>query len=78
MQGVFFRKHAFEKAYELGISGFVRNCDDGTVEVFAEGDEDALQSFVEWCRHGPRNAKVERVDMHDQPLKNFRGFVISR
>ena len=62
---------------ELGIHGFVRNCEDGSVEVFAEGKNDQLKMFIDWCRHGPKRAKVEGIDINEQPLKNFRGFIIT-
>ena len=78
VQGVFFRKSTHQKAIELRISGYVRNCEDGSVEVFAEGDEETLKQFIEWCRKGPRGANVERIDIHERPLKNSQGFIITR
>lgn len=77
VQGVFFRKHTLEKAREYGISGFVRNCDDGTVEVHAEGNEQQIRLLVEWCHRGPEKSKVDRVDIHERPLKNFTEFKIT-
>ena len=76
VQGVFFRKHTREKAIELGVSGTVRNCFDGSVEVFAEAEEDIMENFVLWCHRGPSGALVEKVDMHETTLKNYSGFVI--
>ena len=78
VQGVFFRKSTREKALEFGINGYVRNCEDGTVEIFVEGDEKLINQFIEWCRKGPKGAKVDKVDIHGQPLKNISGFVITR
>jgi acylphosphatase len=77
VQGVFFRKSTANKAAALGISGTVCNCADGSVEIFAEGDEENLTQFIAWCHIGPQNAKVEAVDIHEQPLKNFRGFIVT-
>ena len=65
-------------ARKLGIVGFVSNNKDGTVEVFAEGEEEILIQFIEWCKTGPKGAKVEKIDIHERPLKNFQGFVILR
>ncbi len=78
VQGVFFRKHTREKAIELGLCGTVLNCSDGSVEVIAEGAEQALSDFVQWCHHGPPRAKVLKVDIHETTLKNFHDFVILR
>jgi acylphosphatase len=76
VQGVFFRQSTKEKAIELGIKGTTRNCSDGSVEIIAEGNEENLKKFVEWCRTGPRMANVTNVDINDAPLKNFQDFRI--
>jgi acylphosphatase len=63
VQGVGFREYVRHEASTRGITGYVRNSDDGrSVEVVAEGDEPHLQSLVEAMRDGPRFARVERVD----------------
>lgn len=62
VQGVGFRYHARETARDLGITGYVRNRSDGTVEVLAEGEEGALRQFLSWLHTGPRLARVENVD----------------
>ncbi len=78
VQGVYYRQSACGIAKQLGISGTVRNCIDGSVEVFAEGEESKMAEFLEWCRKGPKPARVDRIDINDEALKNFRGFVIIR
>lgn len=78
VQGVFFRKHTREKGQELGLSGTVRNCGDGSVEVNVEGSEKELSEFVQWCHHGPSRAEVLKVDIHETKLKNYKDFVILR
>jgi acylphosphatase len=78
VQGVFFRQSTQEKATELGIKGWVRNCEDGTVEAEAEGEEQALMRFVEWCHDGPQRADVDKVDVTPSTLKNFSSFQIKR
>lgn len=77
VQGVFFRQSTLEKALELGITGTVCNRDDGTVEIVAEGSKDQMKIFLEWCRTGPKKARVDRVDINEQPLKNFPNFIIT-
>jgi len=78
VQGVFFRQSTIEKARELDITGWVRNCEDGSVELEAEGDENLLKAFVQWCHRGPRNAKVADVEEKDVPFKGHEGFEIKR
>jgi len=64
VQGVSFRWHTRRIAGSLGLTGWVRNLPDGSVEVMAEGEEDALQNFIAWCRKGPELARVESVEEH--------------
>lgn len=61
VQGVSFRWYAQERARSLGVSGWVRNEPDGSVLLHAEGDDEAVDSLVAWCRQGPSMAKVSNV-----------------
>ncbi len=63
VQGVWFRASTEKTANELGLAGWVRNCEDGSVETHAEGDRDSLDRFVAWCRKGPPLAKVKEVEV---------------
>ena len=63
VQGVFFRHSAKREAERLGLTGWVRNNDDGSVEIRAEGPRDKLEEFIVWCKKGPPAAKVERVEI---------------
>lgn len=75
VQGVFFRYFVKEKADELGIVGFARNESDGAVYIEAEGKEDELNEFLEWCRRGPETANIEKLDFKfESELKNFNNF----
>lgn len=62
VQGVFFRHTCQKVAQELGITGFVKNCEGGCVEILANGDEEKLQKLYEWAKIGPLAAKVERLE----------------
>lgn len=74
---MFFRDSSRRKAKKLGLKGFVRNEDDGTVYIEAEGEKDALKRFLEWCHKGPWLAKVEKVDYQfTSEIKNFPDFAI--
>lgn len=61
VQGVFFRASTRDTAKALGLSGWVRNRDDGCVEGIACGESAALTEFHDWLGHGPADARVERV-----------------
>ena len=61
VHGVFFRTEAQKKAQELGLAGWVKNCDDGSVEIHAEGPADKLKELEQWCWRGPERAKVHDV-----------------
>jgi acylphosphatase len=62
VQGVSFRWNAREEARRLGLSGWVRNLPEGTVDVYAVGRDDALERFLAWLGTGPPGARVTRVD----------------
>jgi acylphosphatase len=61
VQGVFFRVWAQGQARELGVSGWIRNRPDGSVEAHLAGDESAVSRMIERMRRGPANARVEDV-----------------
>lgn len=61
VQGVSYRKHTRRVAANLGVTGWVRNRSDGTVEACLEGDEGAVDALTAWCAFGPRRGHVEEV-----------------
>jgi acylphosphatase len=75
VQGVFFRSSTKDVAEELGISGWVRNLDDGRVEAVFEGEKEEVDKMVEWCRNGPEYARVTGVEVSmDEYKGEFKGF----
>jgi acylphosphatase len=78
VQGVFFRKYTCHKAIELSINGWVKNLPDGSVEITATGDENAIRDLILWCHKGPERAKVTQVMVTALPLQYFIGFTIER
>lgn len=79
VQGVFFRASARRVAQALGVSGWVRNRPDGTVEAFAQGDPDSLDEFVAWLREGPPDAHVADVEVADAEVApRMVGFDVRR
>ena len=76
VQGVSFRWYAQEQARTLGVCGWVRNEPDGSVLLHAEGDDEAVDSLVEWCRHGPSMAKVSNVAVREATHSGATSFDI--
>jgi len=77
VQGVFFRAHTVEKADELGLTGWVKNTPDGTVEAVFEGEEGAVDEMLTWCHRGPALARVTKVEAtHETFTGEFREFSI--
>jgi acylphosphatase len=77
VQGVFFRVSTQRKARELGVAGSVRNEIDGSVFIEAEAEEAALSRFVDWCRRGPANARVRRIETTESEPRGYREFTIT-
>ncbi len=75
VQGVGFRAAAQRRASLLGVSGWVRNLPDGSVEMHAEGDDDKVNEYLEWCHVGPGVARVDEVSVEDESSEGISGFV---
>jgi acylphosphatase len=77
VQGVSYRASARYEARRLGLSGWVRNRFNGTVEAMAEGPRDMVQAFIDWCRQGPPSARVSDVQVDwSEAGGEFDGFLI--
>ncbi len=76
VQGVGFRYYTQKKANELGITGFVKNRPDGSVYIEAEGEEDKLELFIDWCEVGPSWAHVTKLEKQYVPLFEEEDFKI--
>ncbi len=68
VQGVYFRQSTVQTAQALGVAGWVRNRHDGTVEALAVGAPEAVQGLIDWAHRGPAAARVERVEVCEEPL----------
>jgi len=78
VQGVFFRYETKKEAERLGLTGLVKNNNDGNVEILAEGDKNKLEELAKWCKSGPDSAQVENVEIKWQEYNGrFEGFEIS-
>ena len=76
VQGVFFRDSTEREAASRGVAGWVRNRDDGAVEAVFEGDSDAVEALVEFCKSGPSRADVDRVEVEDEEPEGLEGFEV--
>jgi acylphosphatase len=76
VQGSGFRYYTQAEAIRLGLTGYVRDSSDGTVEVEVEGDDHPVEELVDWLRVGPIWAKVEQVDVADRLPSGRPGFHI--
>jgi acylphosphatase len=74
VQGVFFRDSTRESAENEGVTGWVANRPDGTVEAVLEGPVEAVEAVVEFCRLGPLSAEVTSVDVREEPPEGLSGF----
>jgi len=79
VDGVFFRREITDHARRLGISGWVKNLQDGGVEALAEGEKGRLDELIRFCHVGPPGAIVRKVEVEwSDYLGEFRGFKITK
>ncbi len=77
VQGVFYRASAREEAQVLGLTGWVRNCLDGSVEAVFEGERGRIERVLKWCKTGPPGAKVKNIKSNWRaPTGEFDNFSI--
>jgi acylphosphatase len=78
VQGVWFRGATADRARALGLAGWVRNRADGAVEAIFEGPPEAVEAALAFCRTGPPAARVEHVDVADEPPEGLDDFTVRR
>lgn len=76
VHGVGFRYSAREKARTFGLYGWVRNCSDGCVELVCEGEPEQVQAMRGWASRGPPGARVERIEVVEEPPEQLLTFKI--
>lgn len=76
VQGLFFRQFVKENAERYDVKGFVRNLEDGRVEVFIEGDLENVDKMIELCKVGPKHSQIRKVDMKEEKVQDFKEFKI--
>lgn len=79
VQGVFFRRETYTLAKTLGLTGWVKNLEDGSVEILVNGTKQKLEKLLEWCYSGPVGAKVTKVNFDwIDSTSEFQEFIIIR
>ena len=75
VQGVFFRQSTRVMAIKNNVTGWIRNLDDGRVEIVAEGEESNIDALIDWCKTGPANSRVDEFELVEEnstdEFKNF-------
>jgi acylphosphatase len=76
VQDVFFRGFVKENAERHNVKGFVRNLDDGRVEIFLEGNNEEVDKVVELCKKGPKHADIKGIEIRPEKFQDFKTFKI--
>jgi len=78
VQGVFYRATCARLASDLGVAGWIRNAADGSVEAAFEGEDEAIERILAWCREGTSGARVDGVEIEDEAVVGEPGFRVVR
>lgn len=76
VQGIFFRNFVKENAERYNVKGFVRNLEDGRVEVFLEGNIDDVKKMIELCKQGPKHSQIKNVEEKEEKFQDLRDFKV--
>ena len=76
VQNVWFRDSCRAEALARDVVGWVRNCPDGSVEAVLQGTPQAVEEMISWCRLGPPRARVDKVEVREEPVGNEVGFSV--
>ncbi|HLS15255.1 MAG TPA: acylphosphatase [Beutenbergiaceae bacterium] len=76
VQGVNYRSACRRQARSLGVTGWVRNRPDGSVQARAQGSTEAVQQLIDWCRLGPGGAAVDEVTIEDVDVEDHSSFEV--
>ena len=77
VQGVFFRDTCRREARSLGVTGWIRNAEDGSVEAAFEGEPAAVEAMIDWSHRGPEGADVTAVDVVEEPAQGDTRFRVT-
>ena len=74
VQGVFFRANSRKKAEELGLKGYAKNIDNGSVEVVVQGKDDKIKLLVEFLKASPGYSNVDSIKIKNKEFENLKDF----
>ena len=77
VQGVFFRQSTKVMAIKNNVKGWVRNIDDGRVEIVAQGETQDIDNLAHWCKTGPANSRVDEFELSEENISDeFENFEV--
>ena len=76
VQGVFFRRFVKDNADKNDVRGFVRNLEDGRIEVFLEGETEKVNAMTAVCKRGPAHSNLRKIEEKDERFQDFKEFKI--
>ena len=76
VQGVFFRQFVKENAEKYNIKGFIRNLEDGRIEIFLEGAIEDVDKMIEICKKGNKHSQINKVEIKEEKLQDFKEFKV--
>jgi acylphosphatase len=76
VQGIFYRAFVKENAEKNDVKGFVRNLEDGRVEVFLEGEPELVNKMIELCKQGPKHSQIKKVEEKEEKFQGFKVFKV--
>ena len=76
VQGVFFRSFIKENAERYDVKGFVRNLEDGRIEIFLEGNSENVNKMMELTKKGPKHSQIKKVTAKPEKFQDFKNFKI--
>lgn len=76
VQGVFYRAFIKENAERYDVKGFVRNLEDGRVEIFIEGNPDNVNKMIELAKKGPKHSQIKNIEIREERFQDFKSFKV--
>ncbi|MBU1129286.1 MAG: acylphosphatase [Nanoarchaeota archaeon] len=76
VQGIFFRGFVKENAERHNVKGFVRNLEDGRIEIFLEGNSEDVNKMIELCKKGPKHSQIKKVETKEERFQDFKTFKV--